>query len=758
MNHIPVESCVAEAYALSAIYDLQEVDRAVFKSYVRTGYFMESGVDYDIVTESVSDTIQTFINGIRKFIEKVKEFFKKILLYITSAHKDLDKLAKDVKPIVDKMDKIEFTIQGYKFTVLDTPGPNTREFQSIVDSYNEDMKNIKDLKIEEVKREVSKWLYESHLDQLRGDVLGVGSGINQDDFLETVRKHYRNGETSTSEIKVDKMMIDQIIRDSSNLTRVEKDSIKDRDTLCTLLKRTEQFFSNNVSTSYRKAGKSVNVSTIDTADNRFRTTDNFQSVSDAQVKAISVYVSLKSRQVNRIAGMINTVASERVNALKDQIKQERVILRKCLFGNNAEAEKKDVKESLLPDDGDAIDMAIAEADGFEVGFHGVPYDSLMEEANIIASLESNQVSAQALVTEAMFLMEAYETGELYDLMEAGALKNAAVKVKNSIKNILLALLDNYKKKSVELKQKYLPWVKAVQQYLPELAQKSEVTMVPFYKANTSAMASEITKAYSSAYDSKDYGNVSFARTLTPSVKTVDDLTKINDTMLINYFRIGEQTEKLQPITIKGNQLASEIEKMATYCLNYDNEVTKNVKSIEDAIKSKSDNFKVTESALFTDSWISLIDAPVCESDLVLCRDYGRLVSSVMEAGDVKIGNGATPTDAGKSMQNAQNASGGEGKVNPTAATGGEVDENGNPQEGNTNAKVNEEANKYKTAIDSYFRKVLGKYTTAREEQFLAYLNAIKVVVGASPKFEGDKYVEGTGIPKQYQQKEKTESK
>ena len=153
MDNLLLESYCPTCEALSIIYETMESDSETFKSFVHTGLLMESGASEDIVMESVSDMFKTIAEGFNKFIKKVKEFFKKILLYITSAYQDLDKVAAQVKDVIKDKD-IDFTVNGFKFTVMDKSGPNTTEFRNIVNSYNEDMQNLSKLKESTINKEI----------------------------------------------------------------------------------------------------------------------------------------------------------------------------------------------------------------------------------------------------------------------------------------------------------------------------------------------------------------------------------------------------------------------------------------------------------------------------------------------------------------------------------------------------------------------------------------------------------------------------
>ena len=293
MFNTDVEPFMYDCEALSMLYGVQDSSLDIMKDYMRTTYLLESGADSDIVMESIGDMVNTVVTGIKKFIEKIKEFFKKILLYITSASADLDKVATEVKKVIDGKD-INFTISGYNFTVLSKSGPNTSEFYSIVSGYNDDIKDLTKLKVEDIRKETQEWFSEKNLNAMRGKVLGVNNGIPEEDFYEDVRKYYRNGADSTEDITIDKSYISSIIGHAKRLEDMKKESIKDRDKLISLLTKTENFFNRTVYPIYKDSQTQINVANINVEDKKFSSTDNYVATSDSLSKVISSYVSFKS--------------------------------------------------------------------------------------------------------------------------------------------------------------------------------------------------------------------------------------------------------------------------------------------------------------------------------------------------------------------------------------------------------------------------------------------------------------------------------
>lgn len=716
--------------ALSIIYGNMESEAETFKSFVRTGLVMESSMDDDIVMESVKDIFKTIAEGIKKFIQKVKDFFKKILLYINASHQDLDKLAKEVKEVIKDNNDIKFEVDGYKFTVIDKNGPNTSEFYDIVSSYNEDMSNLSKLKDSEVTKTITDWLEPDNLDRLRGQVLGTNKSIPEDDFLDTIRGYYRNDMESTEKFTVTTSVVNEIINHSKRIEELKRSAIKDRDTLVTLLSKSESFFDRTIYTYYKGSDKEINVNKVDVSDGKFHTEDNKVTVDDKLSKTISKYASYKAKQVNKIASMINLVACERVNALKDQIHQERVILKRCLFGNTTD---KPVEETLMvfPD----------------TGYHGSDYSVLAMESNIQDFHIYEELSRITLLNETKFILESINSGEVYYLMEVNT-SQLGSKVKNTIADIIEAIVKTFREKAIGNADKYKPWLAEIKDGLKDKAKaKKELSMANFVDANYSNMAKQIQNAIPTAYKSTKYDDASFATSIISNIKTMDDLSSPETrTLLLNYFRTGKADEKLATKTMNGAELAGKVDGMVKYLETYATTVTSQVDSISKSLKSATEGFKVTESMITGDTYLDIISAPVCESDIVICRDYNKIFNSVtetylMEAEIGGNGKSAIAGEVNKSVKSSAKAASNETKVGEEIKSATSVSSEDNTtstsdnKEGIEEKKTNNATVSYKRSIDGFFKYCISLYMKAREEQFLAYVNVLSDIDGKRPQFD-----------------------
>lgn len=730
--------------ALSIIYAMESDASATTESFIRWAYLLESGASSDVVMESGGDIIASIINSIKKFIEKIKDFFKRILLYLKAAFGDLTEVSAQLKSRLNEMSKISFTISGYKFTVLDRPAPNIDEFKKIVSSYNEDMKDIASLKMEDVKTEINEWLSDEHLEKLRGQVLGSNEMIADDEFTEEIRKYYRDGEDKPKDINVDKSMVNEIIGHAKRLEDTKKSAIKDRDNLITLLNKTEEFFNRTIYPVYRGTTKLVDMSTINVDNNKFSKESNTKTVTDNQAKDISVYATLKSRQVNKIGAIITSVACERANALKDQIKQEKTILRKCLFEyKNGTSKPTTTTEST--------------------GINGVDYVTVAEQSCISTQRDYNALMVHTLTEEGRFLMESVNSGEVFYLMEADS-THLVGKLKETVLSFVRKIVTAFRKKALENTEKYGDWINDVwvnhkDEMVAKAREHAGLKMYAFWKTKPKADGATLARAITTAYGTSNYTDVSFAgpylkglyingRSVgTPKVDTLKD-TEIRKPLL-NYFRVSESAMDVKPVALKGNELISQLDGMCKYILSY-KDIPNVLTRMEHALENAEKKLSVTESTITGNTYLGLIGQCVCESDILLCKDYEAFFGTpVYEATPGVAVTGTKPATGGNTtsgqVRKAVNANAAGAKEAEQSITAVKDVEDKAKDVSNASGikeeKTNTEKVAYKAAVDHFFKIAIAAYQQAREEQFIAYLNAIAEIAGARPKFdENGKYI------------------
>lgn len=731
--------------ALSTVYCMESSTTSILEAFTRFTYLKESGEYPDIVTEAACDIVDKIVTGIKKFIESVKDFFKRILLYLKAMFGDITDVASQLKPRLSKMEDIKFTIQGFKFTVLDKSGPDMSAFQSLVNEYNDDVRDISKMKISEIKQNINDWLDTDHIAVLRGQVLGTNSAISDDDFIAEVRMYYRDGESHTKDINVDKSMVNEILGHASKLESARDAAIKDRDNLISLLTKTEDFFSKTIYPTFKGTTKTMNMATISTTDNKFSTKTNYVSVDDQRTTDLSTYATLKYNQVNKIGSIISTVACERVNALKDQVVQEKKILKKCLF---------DYKDGYTKTD-------ITEAFTFDPGDRGVDYVTIAEQNHINTMQSYNAVHVNMLVEEARFLLESQMRGEVHYLMEADTTK-ASGKIKESILNLISSLIKKFREKAINNRKKYEPWINDIHgNHKKELMEKAKahagLKMYEFWKVKPKSVGSALGRAITTAYSSNDYNSVAFAepylKGLTINGSNISSLKveHLNSTEirkpLLNYFRVGDSDTKIEPVVANGSTLASQLDGMCNYILKYDDMISV-LTHIQNALSNAVKKLTVTESRITGTTYLALIERPICESILTNCRDYNLIFGSPMqsileaeEAGGTAKGGNTTSGQVRASVNANAKAASAEKKNGEQAVTAvkdmGDEEKAKAGQSGINEEKTDASKAAYKTAVDHFFKIAIACYEQAREEQFIVYLNALAEIAGARPKFDKD---------------------
>lgn len=328
---------------LNDIYCLESMHFATIQDSMRIRYLYETTGDLAILTEGFSDIVSSMGKFFKTMIEKIKEFFKKVLMKISSYFMDIDKFCAKYKTELDKITNVDFDIRGFEFTLHDEP--NMEPFHKIVDDYNAGLSDAVKMKVSDIVKEQNAYLATDNLNRLRGVILGNNSPIMEEDFLEEIRKYYRKGEIDTVEVHVDTTMFRDIVRGSSALMKEKKEAERTRDTLISLLQKTENFFNKKVPTVYdSKGNRSVELRSLSIDNNKVSVSGNELKTISGTTESIDRFVRFKYNQVKEISSMVNLVATERVNAYKDKVKMHREIIQKALFDKSTTTEIDDAKE------------------------------------------------------------------------------------------------------------------------------------------------------------------------------------------------------------------------------------------------------------------------------------------------------------------------------------------------------------------------------------------------------------------------------
>lgn len=335
---------------LTEIYELNQLDFEITKETLKYMHQYKISGNESILVEGFLDSVSKMGDFFKRMIDKIKDFFKKIFMYINACFMDIDKFVKKYKDELSKIRNVKFDINGYKFTPHDVP--NMVDFIEVVDNYNSEIADVSKLKKDDILKRQNEYLKTENLDKIRGRVLGVNTPIEEDDFHEEVLKYYRDGEVNTHVIEVDDSLFNSTISEIPTLMKEKKAAEQTRDQLISLLDKTQRFFDQKIGPMYDGGAQKLKTTTLKLEDkgNRISTDEeNITEYKSSYASAVEAFVRYKYIQVNKLASIVNLVATERANAYKAQVKQAREIIRGGIT-NSGDKTKEDSTKSNADND------------------------------------------------------------------------------------------------------------------------------------------------------------------------------------------------------------------------------------------------------------------------------------------------------------------------------------------------------------------------------------------------------------------------
>lgn len=328
---------------LSDVVTLEQFHYEIVKENIRFNHMKNiPNTTPDILTEAFSDIISKMGEFFKKMITSIKEFFRKVFMYINSVFMSVDKFVRKYKKELDAVDKVDFDIYGYEFTMHEEP--NLDELDRIVNSYNDDLSNINKLKSNDIKLKQNKFLSIDNLRELRGKILGTNTPINEDDFLETVRKYYRNGEETDQPIHIGLSEFRDAMSSASKDVKLMKDAEKLRDRFIIELDKAQKFFDQKAPLIYKDSNPTLRLKKAELKDNKFSQKDEDVYASGGKADVVNQMIRFHYNETKEVASIINIIVRERANAFKDKVKMSKEIITKALFNKNTDTHIGEVEK------------------------------------------------------------------------------------------------------------------------------------------------------------------------------------------------------------------------------------------------------------------------------------------------------------------------------------------------------------------------------------------------------------------------------
>ena len=319
--------------------------------------------DNEIITESFDGFFNKIKEIINKFIEWIKKVFKQFVAKINALFNNEKYIKKNQKLLNKFESQDEFEFNGYEFTNIDKtniPAANAQE--AFIDETNgkgyfnnwytkgdyndttDSDRTLRNGETETLNTALDNSLttlndnLEDFYDAFRGKVIGKNEKIDSNDYPNELFSFFRNDENTTSNITIDATYVLEAYRRFDkykdlvkSIEKTQKDMIKDYEALekylDKMIKLTKSDSKNTL--SFTSVGSNKYVSGQITA---LGVTDfSAKTVYDTSTyDKMNNYLKTQSSKVSQMCTIHTQAFTAKLEAAKDQFKQDKKILYKAL--------------------------------------------------------------------------------------------------------------------------------------------------------------------------------------------------------------------------------------------------------------------------------------------------------------------------------------------------------------------------------------------------------------------------------------------
>lgn len=353
-------------------------------SFVQEGYdfILEMGRDYmnaektfysnilgsygddNIITESFSDFFGKIKDIIKKFIEWIKKIFKEFVLKMNALFSN-EKYIKKHHKLLNKFEsQDEFEYNGYNFTKIDDvtvpankalsafEGTSAVGYLSTDNWYTDGSINISDDNKKDV-RAAQTTAYNTQLDTkldelnngldefyetFRGTVINKQEKYDSSEYAEVLFKLFRDEDDTPSNITIDSSYVSAAYRRFENyketiksIEKTQKEIIKDYEALEKHLDKLIKMNTADNKLSIATSGNIHNNNEIDILTQGSEKSLNGKVLYDKSTyDKMNNYLKVQSSKVNQMCSIHTQAFTAKLEAAKDQFKQDKKILYKAI--------------------------------------------------------------------------------------------------------------------------------------------------------------------------------------------------------------------------------------------------------------------------------------------------------------------------------------------------------------------------------------------------------------------------------------------
>ena len=265
---------------------------------------------------------------------------KKALMFIEAYIGDFSKFIKKYKDVISKLDT-NFEIYGYKYTLESNISDNSSDIiDDLLKEFNSAVSGIDSITKLDITNMRKNYTSSAYKDKLRGDILGKDK-VSESLFLEEVKSGFRDGASDKENITVKSDTVSESMLNYIDNKTLLKSARKDRDNTIRLLDSIKVYFSRGASLHVSDEGKRLRSHTLSKNTSKIDKRENTTNYGTDELVKINILYNAQFSYAKFVSAIITTALSEKVNAIKESMTQDKLIIRGALKNKNKEVREDD---------------------------------------------------------------------------------------------------------------------------------------------------------------------------------------------------------------------------------------------------------------------------------------------------------------------------------------------------------------------------------------------------------------------------------
>jgi hypothetical protein len=314
-------------FTLDLLLSLEESFYNINNDFLYANHTGLNDLSSEILTEGFNDFIGSVISFFQKLLKRIKEFGQQVFTYLNAYIADFDKFINQNAEKIMKQNP-DFKLGGYEYT-FNSNIPKLDKLMHIVHSYNSEISELEHLKKADIIKEREEFISSDNIGRIRADVIGLSGEISSEEFLERTKSVFRNGRMDTKELHINRGELIKTVEGYKNLKKTLLDAKKENERIILLIGDMLNFFQRSASVYYKGGSKSISVNHI--TDNIKKDGSVETSYDINRIDVINTFFNFKFIQSKEIGNICVLVITEKVNAIKEALKQSKTIIRQSFF-------------------------------------------------------------------------------------------------------------------------------------------------------------------------------------------------------------------------------------------------------------------------------------------------------------------------------------------------------------------------------------------------------------------------------------------